>query len=100
MNKTNSSVALMTTARFMLAALIATTALPATVEAANPMITLENDLLKVSLDRTGIKKIHDKQIDRTVDLSRDQFSLAVNGHTIESGSIRPMVKQEQDTTVA
>ena len=90
----------MTIVRFILTAWMAAPALAATVEAADHSITLDNDFLTVSLDATGIRKIHDKQIDRTVDLSRDQFSLAVNGYTIESSSIRPTVTQEKDTTVA
>jgi hypothetical protein len=79
---------------------VAATVLSASSAAADNPITLENDFVKVTLDGQGLRKIHDKEIDRTVDLASDQFSLAVNGDVIESTSITPTVKEETNTTVA
>ena len=89
----------MKTTRLLLMVLIATVTWSATLEAADDHIILDNGLLKVVLNEQGLVKIHDQEIDRTVELAKDQFSLTVDGKTIESGSIVPTVKRKDDTTV-
>ena len=80
--------------RIFLTALIAMSALSATSEAADKMSTLDNGLLHVSFDQHGLERIHDKKIDRTIDLASDRFSLTVDGNVIKSSSITPTVKKE------
>ena len=86
--------------RLYLTALIATSALSATSEAADKKSTLDNGLLQVTLGQHGLERIHDKKIDRTIDLASDRFSLTVDGKAIKSSSITPTVKKENATTVA
>ena len=62
-----------------LSALIAMFALSETSEAAANKSTLDNGLLQVTLGAHGLERIHDKKIDRTIDLGSDHFSLTVDG---------------------
>ena len=85
--------------RLLLTALIAMAALSATSQAADKKTTLDNGLLQVTLNEHGLERIHDKKIDRTIDLASDRFSLTVDGNVIKSSSITPTVKKENATTV-
>lgn len=89
----------MKTPRLFLTALIGTVTWSAMLEAADDHITLNNGLLQVVFDEQGLVKIHDQQIERSLELAKDKFSLTVDGNRIESSSIVPTVKRENDTTV-
>ena len=86
-------------ARCFLALLIATIALSTTTEAADNAITLANGLLEVKLVGDGLKSIHDKKSGKTVSLAQDDFSLVVDGQSIDSSKLTATVKKENDSTV-
>ena len=89
----------MKTTRLFLMAFIWTVASSATLEAADDQVILNNGLLQVVFNEQGLVKIHDQEIERTIELRNDNFSLTIDGKTLDSGSIGPAVKRENDTTV-
>ena len=73
--------------------------LATTINAADKPITLNNDLLLVTLNAHGIQTIHDNAANKTINLANDNFSLTVDGSRIESKSLTPKVTKANDATV-
>jgi len=87
----------MKTANLFLAVLFTTVTPPAVLGEAQTPITLNNGILKVELDRSGLEKIHDTATGKTVVFARDRFSLRVDGRQIDSGGLEPAVNKENDS---
>ncbi|MDP6044591.1 MAG: hypothetical protein QGG25_03200, partial [Phycisphaerae bacterium] len=47
-------------------------------------LVLENKLLRVEFDQSGLSRIHDKALDRSIDFKGDRFIIKIDDITVDS----------------